>query len=238
MKRVFASVISDLSPASLETASKLFHPSYTQHVDGESLDREKFITMMRSQKSKLASPPIFVWKRLVATAPLDGRIHVTSVHSTSARLRTGTSMLQHVMALIEIDVESGTIIACDELTRMEQGMDSQPRTAMPVFEAGSNLEQPAGGSSRRPSMERPRALAPPAKISKSSWSDLDDSSAMRLRGVPLTRTGISGLLADMGGVGLGLSAAATDAGRSFSFDDRTETYDESDCESFGGSIVT
>ena len=122
VRRCFAEVMAPLELSTSTFERKIgtfFHADYQQCVDDQTFDRDSFASLTKVQKTRLATPPVFNFKKLVATEPQDGLIHVTSVHSVSARLKNGDSMLQKVVALIDIDVATGTIIGCDENTRME-----------------------------------------------------------------------------------------------------------------------
>jgi len=201
LRRVFRDCLCDLSPKSFDRVPQMFHPTYRQHVDGDVLDRDAFMRLMSAQKSRLAMPPTFTWLKLVATEPQNGRIHVTSVHTVQARLKNGAIINQRVLALVEIDVASGTIIHCEELTRME----SEPKPVSPTIGPRTT--------------DRPVAAAPLAKIPRSASSSARErpeprsaSSSARerpevepmaadggrvLEGVKLRRTGVSDLLSDM-----------------------------------------
>lgn len=278
VRRFFADVMSDLSADALNRAEAYIHPTFTQFVDGDTIQRERFIRLMRAQKARLETPPHFVWKNLVATAPnASGRVHVTSVHSVSATLRSGASMLQHAVALIEIDVSTGTIIQCDELTRIEPNVAMRQATVPAPFEVPATASKPIGGRSSisrhaivgsvraspssssptRSSLDRPQLAAPPAKLARLSpelhappgssenalpetHDEVEDGSA-RLVGVPLTRgTGVTDFLGGMGlaagegaeANGRAWSPLAISDGRALSIGDRTDIYDESDCDSF------
>lgn len=171
---------------------------------------------VRVQKTQLATPPRFVWKKLVATPSCNGRVHVTSVHHVSARLLDGSNMHQKVVALIEIDEVSGTIIQCDELTRM--GAHAAAEVALP-FETGfmpptavretGFMPPPAAMASngRRGGADRPRTSDPPSKHARSEPSSLAEQVAScagesgvgspRACGIALQRSGVSDLLGDM-----------------------------------------
>lgn len=188
LRRVFRDVLCDLSPKAFDRVPLMFHPTFRQHVDGDVLDRAAFMRLMSAQKARLATPPTFTWLKLVATEPRDGRIHVTSVHTMQARLKNGAIMDQRVIALVEIDVASGMLIHCDELTRME----SDPKPVSPTI---------------GPRMDRPVAAAPLAKVRRSATSareraevadvDVLANGGHVLEGVKLRRTGVSDLLSDM-----------------------------------------
>ena len=219
VRRVFRQVYSDLSMTSVDHLYTAFHPSYTQSVDGAELDLAGFVRLVQMQKSRLSTAPDFRWQKLVATAALDGRIHVTSLHTVSANLLTGASMCQKVMALIELDVATGTIIRCDELTqRVENEATAHP--------AASGV---AAASHR--TRERPPQALPPSKHARppppldteqdsfgsspmlpiETASELPQlSSTLRICGVPLKRSGISDLLADMCGEFLPPQSMAAD----------------------------
>lgn len=265
LKRVFAEVISDLSPKSMERALVLFHPSYVQSADGEVLDRARFLRLLRVQKSRLASSPKFVWKKLVSTAPLNGRVYVTSVHKVQARLKTGSEMLQHVVALIEIDEVTGTVIRCDEQTRMETSFGpsaQQNKVGAGAFE-GSGWSRPSVVYERRSSKDRPSFSAPEkaAKQARSSPAPLTlpaeeapptalthtpadvSAGAVRLQGIPLKRASKSDLLSDDfdAAIYLGDDKPIVDkCGRSVSYASTTiidELLDD-DCDSYTASRPT
>ena len=220
LKRVFAEVISDLSDSSYERAKELFHPSYEQTVDDKHLDRDGFIKLMRVQKSLLAESPSFEWKKLVATKPRNGRIHVTSVHNVSARLQDNSSMQQRVVALIEIDVATGTIIQCDELTRMDSEAElvapgaSPPESAAAAPRCGPR-PAPADrvakhARSSRPTvkpssrlaadpfftMQAPFTTGPPSRPTRRAGRRAV-TAAEPIVGVALRHSGVSDLLGDM-----------------------------------------
>ena len=210
VRRVFRQVYSDLSMTSIDHVYTAFHPSYTQSVDGGALqDLAGFVRLVQMQKSRLSTAPEFRWMKLVSTAALDGRIHVTSFHTVSANLLSGASICQKVMALIEIDVVTGTIIRCDELT---QRVENEPPDSLPA--AGS-----LAGVSHR-TRERPPQALPPSKHARQTLplalpietaSELPQlSSPLRICGVPLKRSGISDLLADMCGEFLPPQSMAAD----------------------------
>lgn len=119
VRRVFSACFEDQSPAALEAVRYFFDRSYVHEADGQVLDLCSFEKVLRSQRARLTARPRVVWKSLVATAPSpDGRIHVTSVHTVQLEL-ANRPCLQKVVALIVIDVASGKIVHCEELTRME-----------------------------------------------------------------------------------------------------------------------
>jgi len=203
LRRVFVEVIADQSPSSFDLVKQCFHPDYKQHVDDKVLDREAFIGLMRVQKTQILTPPRFTWKKLVATEPRNGRIHVTSVHNVSLRLRGGSVAHQKVVALIEIDVASGTIIQCDELTRMDSKPALEMQQRMPPFEAGFIAPQISCGIARRPAGDRPPAVAPAAKLARSAPPAAllpmppKPSQSTSTEPIALRRTGVSELLGDM-----------------------------------------
>ena len=121
VRRVFDETFGTLAEAAWVDikVDEFFHPEFEQNIDGKTFDRTAFTSITKTQKARLATPPVFTFKKMIATEPQEGRIHVTSVHSVSAKLKSGDSMLQHVVALIELDVLSGTIISADEITRTE-----------------------------------------------------------------------------------------------------------------------
>ena len=240
VRRFFADVMADLSSQAIERAEAYFHPAFTQFVDGDTIRREQFLKLMVAQKKRLATPPHFVWKNLVSTeASSSGRVHVTSVHSVSAVLRSGASMLQHVVALIEIDVASGTIIQCDELTRMEPSMAVATRKTLSPLETGSLDSGSAGAPAasapsmpvRRTQLDRPKSAARRPKLARlqqpmppESPSPMEPHSVadgVRLSGLPLTRTGVSDLIG-------GMAMACSSDGRALSVGDRTDVYSEFD----------
>ena len=259
LKRVFAEVISDLSPKSMERALVLFHPTYVQSADGEVLDRARFMRLLRVQKSRLASSPKFVWKKLVATVPNNGHVYVTSVHKVSARLKTGSDMLQHVVALIDIDECTGQIIRCDEQTRMETDYNPRPnKFGAGAFE-GSGWRRPSVVYERRSSKDRPTFTAPPAKQARSSPepvtvppsadddmsptapSDTSDAYAVRLQGIPLKRASKSDLLSDVFDAAVFLDddkLAVDKCGRSISYASTRIIDDLDDCSSHTSSRPT
>jgi len=201
IRRVFGEVLATLSPHSIARARELFHPDFKLCADEKVLDRESFLAMMRAQQAALATPPRFRWKNLVATEPQpNGCIHVTSVHSVVATLKSdGSTMHQKVMALIQIDAESGKILKCDEITRMGGGAACGE---MPPFETGFIRPAPA---IRRPMAERPSAVAPSAKqarlapcvAAKPSRAEYAQLAVEQLPALSLTRSGVSDLLGDM-----------------------------------------
>ena len=129
VRRVFSACFEDQSPAALEAVRYFFDRSYVHEGDGQVLDLYSFEKVLCSQRARLTSRPRIVWKSLVATAPShDGRIHVTSVHTTQLEL-ANRPCLQKVVALIEIDVASGKIVHCEELTRMESNAIVAPLVA-------------------------------------------------------------------------------------------------------------
>ena len=129
VRRVFSACFEDQSPAALEAVRYFFDRSYVHEADGQVLDLYGFEKVLRSQRARLTARPRIAWKSLVATAPSpDGRIHVTSVHATQLEL-ANRPCLQKVVALIEIDVASGKIVHCEELTRMESNTIAAPSVA-------------------------------------------------------------------------------------------------------------
>ena len=102
IKRIFNDIFCDLSSPD-ERAYDILDDNFEQHSDGKVIDRNAFVSLMQVQKARLASTPRFTWSELVATAPREGRVHVTSVHSVSLHLRDGTRLLQKVVALIQLD---------------------------------------------------------------------------------------------------------------------------------------
>ena len=126
VRRVFSEIFTDLSPSSFARAREVLNERFVQHSDGRVIDRQTFLNLMQSNKARLASQPRFTWSDLVATGPREGLVHVTSVHSVALHLRDGSRLNQKVVALIQIDVESGTILRCDELTRVESSRDRMP----------------------------------------------------------------------------------------------------------------
>jgi hypothetical protein len=123
--RVIAATITAPPDADAALASRvrtLFHPAYEQHSDGQTFGRDRFTSLLRSQRAKLAAPPAVSWSALIATEPHDGTVHVTSVHDVAMELRDGTRLLKQVFALIRIDLATGTIVHCDEVSRMQSVM--------------------------------------------------------------------------------------------------------------------
>lgn len=209
VRRVFREVVCDLSAESFERVPELFHPDFVQRVDSKELNRESFVNWLRVQKSRLDSKPEITWKKLVATAPIEGRVHVTSVHAVSVKLRNGETMLQQVMAMLEIDLASGMLIECDELTRTEpvpQPQTSrnapQPQTHSQTARAAVDLFHAAvlGSTATKLTMDRPVHEMPNAKQAKLEPSRISHARPAstppdRMPGVALKRTGVSDLLA-------------------------------------------
>ena len=224
--RVFNEVICDLSSSSFDAIPRFFHPSFIQHVDDKVLSRDDFVVMMRTSKRLLAAPPVFTWKKLIATEPCDGRIHVTSVHSVAVSLASGSRVFQKVVAALEIDVATGTLIHCDEVTRIvnepaavpareEFGANSVGRAETPAADREAQTSRPA---SRLPS-DRPSGDEPVAKLARPSTPPSVDGGHLAaagdsprgtpprqgsLDGVALKRTGVSDML---GATALGESAS-------------------------------
>jgi len=197
LKRAFFEVLGSLEPASLELVELHFHPHFRQFADGEELDLQAFTNLLRLQKSRLVQAPRFVWKQLVsACSPNDSRIHITSIHTATARLKTGLMIRQQVMALVQVDTATGTIIQCDELTRMEdpRAVERRAPYACPAgaFEGGGAPQQPvtqraAHGADGDDASAR-REPSPSAKRARSSPEPQLCENPMRLHGVPLRRT--------------------------------------------------
>lgn len=165
LKRCFAEVFEDLSPFSSIAARQHFHPSFLHEADHAALDLNAFLLMLQRQKARLKEPPRFAYKSVVATEPCDGRVHVTSVHHTSLALRDGSAVHQKVIALVQIDLKSGQIVHCEELTR-NAGNGASP-SLRPEGRAGAlptSGSLPLGGGSApraraagRPASSRPAA---------------------------------------------------------------------------------
>ena len=111
VRRVFSDIFCDRSDASIDRALQVLHESFEQRSDGKVIDRAGFLKLMQAQKARLASAPRFTWSSLVATAPRQGVVHVTSVHSVALHLRDGMRLNQKVVALVQLDVEMGQILA-------------------------------------------------------------------------------------------------------------------------------
>lgn len=194
VRRAFTEVLSPLSQASLDAVNVHFHPDFKQFADGAELGLEAFTKLLRVQKSRLATAPKFVWKNLVASQPRGGVIHVTSVHTATARLKTGAALRQQVVALIQIDVATGKIIQCDELTRMEQPSPmvySSPGVRAGAFEGAGSSQELSKPEAKRCFDEGSRPCAvvpPPPKQARRSPDAYDKSETVRLQGIPLKRT--------------------------------------------------
>lgn len=198
LKRAFFEVLGSLGPTSLDRVPIHFHRDFQQYADGEILDLQAFTTLLSAQKARLAQAPRFSWKQLVATtSPDNGRHHITSIHDVVARLKSGHVIRQHVMALVQVDAHTGTIIQCDELTRMEGPCAPeryQPFTCTAgAFEGGGAPQQPETQRAAQgaPDMDEAQArkTSPGAKRARSSPELVVNSeNPMRLYGVPLRRT--------------------------------------------------
>ena len=232
IRRLFNDCFADTSPASNERAAEFFHANYVHYADGTILNKAKFLRAMRAQKARLSSPPNFVWKKVVAAPPDAGRISVTTVHSVAARLRDGQSMLQHVVALIEIDEATGQVVECNELTRLEDGSS---------MAAGDRTGSTAGafeGVEQASADRRPAAVLPPAKQSRSLSEPLPTihgATSLKISGLPLKRSGVSDALLSLSVLGAETERqpVVDSSGRAVSYD-RTEICSEfeDDCDSF------
>jgi hypothetical protein len=119
VRRVFSRVFEVFDTASaLEAAHSYFDSEYAGRHDGKELSLREFLEALYTSLRRLSAPARIVWKSLVATpADSNGRVRVTSVHDTHLT-HTASEVLQSVMSLIEIDVATSRIVACEELTRI------------------------------------------------------------------------------------------------------------------------
>jgi hypothetical protein len=218
VRRVFDETFGTLAEAAWVDikVSEFFHPEFEQNIDGKTFDRTAFTSITKTQKARLATPPVFTFKKMIATEPQEGRIHVTSVHSVSAKLKSGDSMLQHVVALIELDVLSGTIISADEITRTETISAVLPATGIALGVARMIRDSSSKAVSRRsvrvneqlwaPSAKHLRTESPTRSVSRTE-PDGSSSTAVtppptqlpptQLPGHVLRRSGVSDLLSEL-----------------------------------------
>jgi predicted SnoaL-like aldol condensation-catalyzing enzyme len=96
------------------TIARYFSPQYVQKTDGRTLDFSGFVAHVRELKRTLKNITI-TFERLVAEGAT-----VVSIHRAEAEKLAGGRIAIRVFALFEID--SGKIVLCDELTRLEQGV--------------------------------------------------------------------------------------------------------------------
>ena len=107
VRRVFSSSSrATRSPNFVRGVQDFFAFDFVLDSDGRSLNRSDFEATLLAQRSRVVAPPRLAFSRLCASAPHDGRITVTSVHTSHLRLRSG-SVCQRVIAVLEIDVASG-----------------------------------------------------------------------------------------------------------------------------------
>jgi hypothetical protein len=213
VRRVFDETFGTLAEAAWVDikVDEFFHPEFEQNIDGKTFDRTAFTSITKTQKARLATPPVFTFKKMIATEPQEGRIHVTSVHSVSAKLKSGDSMLQHVVALIELDVLSGTIISADEITRTETISAVLPATEIALGVARMIRDSSSKAVSRRsvrvneqlwaPSAKHLRTESPTRSVSRTE-PDGSSSTAVtppptQLPGHVLRRSGVSDLLSEL-----------------------------------------
>ena len=119
LKRVFAALFEDLSPASSDRVGEFFSADFVMHADGQYLGRDSFLRAMVAQKSRLREKPRFSWTQLRASPPKDGIVHITSAHRVDLPLRDGSNAIMLVMALVQVDSATGLIVRCDELTSLQ-----------------------------------------------------------------------------------------------------------------------
>ena len=213
VRRVFDETFGTLAEAAWVDIKvpEFFHPEFEQNIDGKTFDRTAFTSITKTQKARLATPPVFTFKKMIATEPQEGRIHVTSVHSVAAKLKSGDSMLQHVVALIELDVLSGTIISADEITRTETISAVLPATGIALGVARMIRDSSSKAVSRRsvrvneqlwaPSAKHLRTESPTRSVSRTE-PDGSSSTAVtppptQLPGHVLRRSGVSDLLSEL-----------------------------------------
>ena len=213
VRRVFDEIFGTLAEAAwVDTkVTEFFHPDFEQNIDGKTFDRTAFTSITKTQKARLATPPVFTFKKMIATEPQEGRIHVTSVHSVSAKLKSGDSMLQHVVALIDLEVLSGTIISADEITRTETISAVMPATEIALGVARMIRDSAKAVSSRSvrvkdrelwaPSAKHLRTESPTRSVSRTE-PDGSSSTAVtppptQLPGHVLRRSGVSDLLSEL-----------------------------------------
>ena len=215
VRRVFDEIFGTLAEAAwVDTkVTEFFHPDFEQNIDGKTFDRTAFTSITKTQKARLATPPVFTFKKMIATEPQEGRIHVTSVHSVSAKLKSGDSMLQHVVALIELDLLSGTIISADEITRTETISAVLPATEIALGVARMIRDSSVSRRSVRvneqlwaPSAKHLRTESPTRSVSRTE-PDGSSSTAVtppptqlpstQLPGHVLRRSGVSDLLSEL-----------------------------------------
>ena len=215
VRRVFDEIFGTLAEAAwVDTkVTEFFHPDFEQNIDGKTFDRTAFTSITKTQKARLATPPVFTFKKMIATEPQEGRIHVTSVNSVSAKLKSGDSMLQHVVALIDLEVLSGTIISADEITRTETisavmpateialGVARMIRDSAKAVSSRSVRDRPATGG-RSAKHLRTESISSPTRSASRTDSDGSSSTAVtspptRLPGHVLRRSGVSDLLSAM-----------------------------------------
>jgi predicted SnoaL-like aldol condensation-catalyzing enzyme len=95
--------------------ARYFSPRYVQKTDGSTLDYPGFVAHVRELKRTLKNIKI-TFERVIAEGA-----SVVSIHRAEAEKVTGGRIAVRVFALFVID--DGKIAVCDELTRLEEGVD-------------------------------------------------------------------------------------------------------------------
>lgn len=93
--------------------ARYFSPRYVQNTDGRTLDFAGLVAHVRELKRMLKNVKV-TFERMIAEGA-----NVVSIHRAEAEKVAGGRISIRVFALFVID--EGKIVACDELTRLEQG---------------------------------------------------------------------------------------------------------------------
>ena len=125
-------------PSALRLAATLLHPRFSMHADGHALDRESFLLRTQHLRQRLTKPPVFSWTKTAESAVVDGRAVVSSVHSVFMEFANGAANHTDYISMIEIDMTSGTLIHCDELSRLTS------ITAPTIGDCCSRIDHPNG----------------------------------------------------------------------------------------------
>jgi ketosteroid isomerase-like protein len=96
-----------------DAVSRYFSPRYMQKVDGKKLDFASFVDHLNELKRSLNKLRV-TFEYMVSEGD-----KVMDIHRVEGKKRDGAEITARVISLWVI--ESGKIVLCDELTRLERG---------------------------------------------------------------------------------------------------------------------
>ena len=184
--RAYSAMMSELDPAHVvRLAATLLHPRFSMHADGHALDRESFLLRTQHLRQRLTKPPVFSWTKTAESAVVDGRAVVSSVHSVFMEFANGAANHTDYISMIEIDMTSGTLIHCDELSRLTS------ITAPTIGDCCSRIDHPTSAPvSGRWMGKRTRSLN---DLTALEAQEARAGVVPRMTGVPLKRAGVADL---------------------------------------------